>query len=762
MLRKSKKSLAILLTLAMLATLFVGVPTASAVSTYSANFVQNVSAGNWYADALATDIFNRVIVEVSAGSLPAPPATTTFRVSLPIDYTATILPATIANGRIPTFSSGTNQVATVTVTPVGAAVTSPTLANATYREYDVTVTAAASADRGLFYLDFQSFNVPSGKSGEIKLTIDAPPGTPMSSGSVLIAQIGSGSVTLALDDIKTITTAGGAIGDLLIKEDRAGALATTGNAVKVKLPNGFTWNTPTFPGVTGAAIWSTSDAAVIPNTAATDLTTADSGRTLVINNPKGAASSDASYYRISGLSIAVDESIAKIGDIVATISGDSSINTSSVTVGTLGDYSVTVSAFGDPKEVKAGKADQEIGKIAIEESVANSLTGGRTITLQLTGGAKWNVFPNIDNSNSKNTNALAWSAVGTTGDTIKATVTASANAAKYVLEKGSIDVSGQANEDIKVIVAGTAGASGEVLVAKTVKPVSITASKIAEVVVGQGGQLIGDVLITENSAEAIPSTNAAGAYTPFTTAGGPAGGLFLHFPAGVTPSLPTSVEVVEGDIVLDPTSVAAGVTNDGRWAIGVTVRSTSSTPSTVKFSGIKLTVDRSVAEGAINASVKGNVVQTAGLFPAATSVGSVQVAQVVTPAPGEQKANVAFVIGQTTYTANGVEQTMDVAPYIKDSRTYMPLRYVAMALGVSEHNIMWDAVAQTATLIKGDKVVQVKIGSTVMLVNGVSINMDVAPEITSDRTMLPLRWIGQAFGADFTWDDATQTATMNL
>ncbi|NLE90553.1 MAG: copper amine oxidase N-terminal domain-containing protein, partial [Dehalococcoidales bacterium] len=106
--------------------------------------------------------------------------------------------------------------------------------------------------------------------------------------------------------------------------------------------------------------------------------------------------------------------------------------------------------------------------------------------------------------------------------------------------------------------------------------------------------------------------------------------------------------------------------------------------------------------------------------------------------------------------------TMDVAPYIKDDRTYLPIRYVGYALGIADHNILWDDASKTATLIQGDKVVQVKIGSTTMMVNGVAIAMDVAPEITSDRTMLPFRFIGQAFGADFAWDDATKTVTMTL
>ena len=104
---------------------------------------------------------------------------------------------------------------------------------------------------------------------------------------------------------------------------------------------------------------------------------------------------------------------------------------------------------------------------------------------------------------------------------------------------------------------------------------------------------------------------------------------------------------------------------------------------------------------------------------------------------------------------------MDVAPYISDGRTFMPLRYVALAIGVAEQNIIWDASAQTVTLMKGDKVVQVKIGSTTMLVNGVAVTMDVAPEIKDGRTMLPLRFLGNAFGVTTTWDAATNTATIS-
>jgi len=117
-----------------------------------------------------------------------------------------------------------------------------------------------------------------------------------------------------------------------------------------------------------------------------------------------------------------------------------------------------------------------------------------------------------------------------------------------------------------------------------------------------------------------------------------------------------------------------------------------------------------------------------------------------------------FTIGSTNYFINGQNYFMDVAPYIKDSRTFVPIRYVATALGISSDNINYDS--GKVTLIRGNRVIQLAIGSNVMTINATDINMDVKAEIVNGRTMLPVRWISVAFGADVSWDKATQTVTI--
>ncbi|MEN6348648.1 MAG: copper amine oxidase N-terminal domain-containing protein [Syntrophomonas sp.] len=117
-------------------------------------------------------------------------------------------------------------------------------------------------------------------------------------------------------------------------------------------------------------------------------------------------------------------------------------------------------------------------------------------------------------------------------------------------------------------------------------------------------------------------------------------------------------------------------------------------------------------------------------------------------------SNALFVVGSTSCNINGATQTMDVAPYIKAGRTYMPIAYLAKALGVQA---VWDAQNSTVTLIDGEKVLQMKIGSTLLIINGAAITMDVTPEITSGRTFLPAALVAQGFNCPISWNASSQT-----
>ena len=143
----------------------------------------------------------------------------------------------------------------------------------------------------------------------------------------------------------------------------------------------------------------------------------------------------------------------------------------------------------------------------------------------------------------------------------------------------------------------------------------------------------------------------------------------------------------------------------------------------------------------------------------------------------EKYLTTVFAIDQNTYTiatvnpagdTNEVEsiaptiKTMDVAPYIKEDRTYVPVRYLAYSLGVAEEDVTWDGAARRVGISKDDTDIALIIGSQYMYVNKKPVKMDVSPEITNDRTFLPARWVAEALGAEVQWDNTTKQAIIKM
>lgn len=126
-----------------------------------------------------------------------------------------------------------------------------------------------------------------------------------------------------------------------------------------------------------------------------------------------------------------------------------------------------------------------------------------------------------------------------------------------------------------------------------------------------------------------------------------------------------------------------------------------------------------------------------------------------------ERSLATMVIGEAGYKLNDVFTKTDVAPYIKNGRTYVPVRYLANAIGIGDGGIEWYSSSRTARLTKGADIVSLIIGSRRLLKNTNPISMDVAPEISgSGRTMLPARWVAEAFGANVDWDAVSKTITV--
>ncbi len=98
-------------------------------------------------------------------------------------------------------------------------------------------------------------------------------------------------------------------------------------------------------------------------------------------------------------------------------------------------------------------------------------------------------------------------------------------------------------------------------------------------------------------------------------------------------------------------------------------------------------------------------------------------------------------------------------PVIENGRTLVPLRSVFEALGAS---VEWEDATQTVTSKRGDITVKLTINSPTINVNGEVKNLDVAPKLLNERTMVPLRAVVEAFGCQIGWDDALNTASITV
>jgi len=116
-----------------------------------------------------------------------------------------------------------------------------------------------------------------------------------------------------------------------------------------------------------------------------------------------------------------------------------------------------------------------------------------------------------------------------------------------------------------------------------------------------------------------------------------------------------------------------------------------------------------------------------------------------------------LTIGSKQMDVNVDTYELDVAPYIKNDYTMVPLRFVAEAFGAK---VGWDDATKTVTIDFAGHSIKVAIGSTEAVVDGETVTMPLPAEIVNSRTMVPVRFISEAFGFTVKWDGVARTVTI--
>jgi hypothetical protein len=110
-------------------------------------------------------------------------------------------------------------------------------------------------------------------------------------------------------------------------------------------------------------------------------------------------------------------------------------------------------------------------------------------------------------------------------------------------------------------------------------------------------------------------------------------------------------------------------------------------------------------------------------------------------------------VGESTARVGDETRTLDAPPVIVNGVTFVPLRFIGEALG---SEVQWNDALKVVMLQRSARRLQLTIGSKLAIVDGQIVELLEAPRIMNGRTMVPIRFISEAFGADVQWNPETQ------
>jgi hypothetical protein len=602
-----------------------------------------------------------------------------------------------------------------------------------------------------FYISLDKVKVMPLSSDDppaITATLDTSPGSGFSTGTYTVANTAVGGTTASVDAplstgqdqtpiVPILGADGGKVATIIIKESAPGSMKTGIGDIKLAMGTGFAWKD-----VSVVSDWGYGPTDV---SYAIDNDTDTGGRSVVKLSINNATTDNPGRITVTG-SVDVDESLAQHGDIQVSFEGTNP--GVDVAVLTVAEYAASTKTAEQEttSDVTAGCINQRVGQFSIQEGTPGDFAEGRTIRIKLPSCAKWNTAPTV--VREKGDAELQFIDINQEKDELRYTVKKSSTVkSNFVFKYGIVDLALGAPETLSVELLGTAGLSGFVDIANIMQPISLQ-SEIGSISLGQTGQNINDITITEYKNGVLRAKDATANQAKLT----------LQMPSGVRFAEVPYVEVIEGDLVLDK----VGINGDSDRLLEIPIQRSGTVPSTIKISGIKLDVDRTIPEGDIKLEVGGtSISETSNVFSGSDNYMYMVVASCATSALTASSSEAVFKINQPSYTVNGQDVLMDVAPYINSGRTMIPLRFAANAVGVTDGNISWNEGTKTVTLIKNSRVVQMKIGSNDMQINGITIVNDVAPEINNGRTMVPIRALSTALGAVVQWNETDQTVTVS-
>ncbi len=610
-------------------------------------------------------------------------------------------------------------------------------------------------------------------NGDATVTID-PMDSVISAGTYKFATVADSSATVTVEKKKDVPEGGATLKNVVIKEASAGAIEN--GTLKLKLSSDWSYKSLT-----------KNDIAVYPEGSVEigNITLDDEDAEIEIKNVKASAAKTITI----AATVQYDDDEVDPGDICEMTVSGAGVDKTTLEVATAVTYGVTWEAEDKTLPVfYSGSMDPDNDslKVTMEESVAASWLTNRKSKIVFPDGvrvlgvdisdangqiSKKGTFTINDDGNEITFDG--WETKGT--DTAKVKFQFQFSIAPSFTGDITATITGKGiDEDITAVV-GTA-----------VAPVTVEAAS-TDAIIDYRHTAIGDITITEAEAGVLGKDKTLGVKVEN-----------LEFDDDPT------VEVVSGDLKIDSVKVDGGI-------IKIKIKSESAkTPAVIKITNCELLMDRTIPAGSYalkltatdtwsdtdsnkkatatatwdgtdfnvdgddksdaifqNSIKDGDDYDKTPFFDSRNVTVVKDYVNVVTAGRDQDDSTfttqLKVTIGGNEMYANDKAIALDVPAYISNGYTMLPVRAVTEALSGSAI-VRWDDPTHTVTITFGSRVINMTVGSNVMVINGVNVAMQAKCEITDSRAFIPLRDMGYALGLNddkIKWDDATKTATLN-
>jgi len=145
------------------------------------------------------------------------------------------------------------------------------------------------------------------------------------------------------------------------------------------------------------------------------------------------------------------------------------------------------------------------------------------------------------------------------------------------------------------------------------------------------------------------------------------------------------------------------------------------------------------------------------LAVAATAAMLTTTGVVVYSSPTYAQSQKVATVKEAKVIIDGKQLTPKQPAIVQNGNTLVPMRDIFEVLGAK---LDWNKDTQTVTATKDKTTISIKLGAKTATVNGNIVTLAAPARILNGSTLVPLRFVSEALGANVKWDAVTYTASI--